>query len=79
MGRRGAMSLPQFFETHGLLQVFGGLERQSVRIGEPAFVMRLHRKVQIAIGAAAELIGWHGAIQASRAAIVGWLFDSMQI
>jgi len=53
MGRGGTMSLPQFFEAHGLFQVFGGLERQSMRVGEPAFVMRLHRKMQIAIGAAA--------------------------
>jgi hypothetical protein len=53
MGRGGAMSLPQFFEADGLFQVFGGLERQSMRVGQPAFVMRLHRQVQKVIGAAA--------------------------
>lgn len=53
MGRGGTMSLPQFFEAHGLFQIFGSLERQSMRVGEPSFVMRLHRQVQKAIGAAA--------------------------
>lgn len=43
MGRSGAMSLPQFFKAHGLFQIFGGLERQGMGVGEPAFVMRLHR------------------------------------
>jgi hypothetical protein len=76
MGRPGAMRLAQFFEAHGLFQIFGGLERQCVRIGEPAFVVGLHREVQIPIGAAAQLVGWHAAIEPKRAAIVGWLFDT---
>jgi len=62
MGRCGAMSSTQFFEADGLFQVFGRFERQGMRIGEPAFVMRLHRKVQISIGVCAELVGWHTAI-----------------
>jgi hypothetical protein len=70
------VSLAQFFKTHSLFQIFGGLKRQGARIGEPAFVMRLHRKVQIAIGAGAKLVGRHGTIQTKRAAFVGWLFDT---
>ena len=70
------MRLTQFFETHGLFQIFGGLERQCMRIGEPAFVVGLHREVQISIGAAAQLVGWHAAIKPKRAAVVGWLSDT---
>jgi hypothetical protein len=62
MGSCGAMSLTQFFEADGLFQVFGRFEREGMRIGEPAFVMRLHRKVQISIGVCAELVGRHAAI-----------------
>jgi hypothetical protein len=65
------MGLTQFFEAHGLFEIFGGLERQGMRIGEPTFVMRLHRKVQISTGAGAQLVRWHASIQATRSAVVG--------
>ncbi len=75
MGRCAA-GLTQFLEAYGLFQIFGGLARQCVRIGETTVVMRLHRQVQKSIGLATQLVRWHGAIQAISASFVGWLFDT---
>jgi hypothetical protein len=70
------MSLTQFLEAHGLFEIFGRLERQCMRISETTLIMRLHGEVQESIGAGAQLVRGHVAIQAARVAIVGWLFDT---